>query len=174
MADEAFVAARIGRPHGLRGEVTVQVHTDDPDSRFVVGATFPTDPAARGPLSLRSVRVHQGTYLLGFEGHPDRSAAEALRGTLLLVADEPEDDPGEGWREEDLLGFAVVTPEGTDLGTVSGLHLRPVQDLLEVRTPRGQVLVPFVDELVPEIDEDARRVVVDPPPGLLELGEDGA
>jgi 16S rRNA processing protein RimM len=175
MADETFVAARIGRPHGLRGEVTVQVRTDDPDGRFVVGAVFPTEPPARGPLTLRSVRVHQGTYLLGFEGHPDRSAAEALRGTLLLVADEDlgEGDE-EGWREEDLLGFAVTLPDGTALGTVAGLQLRPVQDLLVVRTPRGEVLVPFVDELVPEVDEEARRVVVDPPPGLLELGEEQA
>ena len=171
---EAFVAARIGRPHGLRGEVTVQVHTDDPEGRFVVGESFTTEPAATGPLVLRSVRQHQGIYLLAFEGHTDRTAAEALRGTRLLVADD-EDDAAEGeedgWREDDLVGFAVVLPDGSPLGEVSALHVRPVQDLLEVRTPGGEVLVPFVDELVPEVDEDARRVVVDPPPGLLELGE---
>lgn len=169
---EGFVAARIGRPHGLRGEVTVQVHTDDPAGRFVPGASFETEPAERGPLRLRSVRVHQGTYLLGFEGHADRDAAEALRGTRLLVDGEDEGADEEGWREEDLLGFEVVLPDGSPLGTVSALHLRPVQDLLEVRTDRGEVLVPFVEELVPEVDEDARRVVVDPPAGLLELGED--
>lgn len=171
MADDTFVAARIGRPHGLRGEVTVQVHTDDPDGRFVVGAAFATEPADRGPLTLRSVRVHQGTYLLGFEGHPDRTAAEALRGTRLLVAVDVDADDDDAWREEDLLGFEVVRPDGSPLGTVSALHLRPVQDLLEVSTARGAVLVPFVEELVPEVDEDARRIVVDPPPGLLELGE---
>lgn len=170
---ESFVAARIGKPHGLRGEVTVQVHTDDPDGRFVVGGAFDTDPASAGPLVLRSVRVHQGIYLLGFEGHPDRTAAEALRGTRLLVAEvEGDDEDGdEGWREEDLLGFTVHLVDGTPLGEVSALHVREVQDLLAVRTPRGELLVPFVDELVPEIDEAARRVVVDPPPGLLELGE---
>ena len=80
---ESFVAARIGKPHGLRGEVTVQVHTDDPQGRFVPGATFATEPPDRGPLSLRGVRVHQGIYLLGFEDHLDRTAAEALRGTRL-------------------------------------------------------------------------------------------
>ncbi|GAA1168948.1 ribosome maturation factor RimM [Ornithinimicrobium humiphilum] len=168
---EAFVAARIGKPHGLRGEVTVQVHTDDPEGRFVVGAVFETEPTERGPLTLRSVRVHQGVYLLGFEGHADRNAAEALRGTRLLVAEEDESDD-DAWREEDLLGFEVVLPDGSPIGTVSGLHVRPVQDLLAVRTDRGEVLVPFVDELVPEVDEEQRRVVVDPPPGLLELGED--
>ena len=171
---DTFVAARIGKPHGLRGEVTVQVHTDDPQGRFVVGETFTTEPAERGPLVLRSVRVHQGTYLLAFDGHPDRTAAEALRGTRLLVTDDgtAEADADEGWREEDLLDFAVVLPDGSPLGTVSALHVREVQDLLEVLTADGrEVLVPFVDELVPEIDEEERRVVVDPPPGLLELGD---
>ncbi|GGK62579.1 ribosome maturation factor RimM [Ornithinimicrobium pekingense] len=168
---EGFVAARVGKPHGLRGEVTVQVHTDDPERRFVPGAVFPTEPSERGPLTLRSVRVHQGTYLLAFDGRPDRTAAEALRGTRLLVTDDDPDVDDDGWREEDLLGFEVVLPDGSPLGTVSALHLRPVQDLLEVRTVRGEVLVPFVEELVPEVDEEQRRVVVDPPPGLLELGE---
>lgn len=171
--NDSFIAARIGRPHGLRGEVTVQVHTDDPDTRFVPGATFPTDPQDRGPLQLRSVRVHQGTYLLGFEGHPDRSAAEALRGTRLLVDDdgESEGDGEVGWREEDLIGFRVELTDGRHVGEVSALHLRDVQDLLEVGTDRGTVLVPFVEELVPEVDEARRLVVLDPPPGLLELGE---
>src|SRR5690606_4506798 len=113
-------------------------HTDDPEGRFVVGAVFATDPPERGPLELRSVRVHQGVYLLGFEGHPDRTAAETLRGTRLLVEDADEEDD-DGWREEDLLGFEVVLPDGTVIGTVSALHLRPVQDLLEVRTERGEV-----------------------------------
>ncbi len=170
-AADSFVAARVGRPHGLRGEVTVQVHTDDPEGRFVPGAVFATEPPERGPLTLRSVRVHQGIYLLAFDGHPDRTAAEALRGTRLLVADDGTEGDDDGWREEDLLGFEVVLPDGSPVGTVSGLHLRPVQDLLEVRTARGEVLVPFVEELVPEVDEEQRRVVVDPPPGLLELGE---
>ncbi|WP_151525201.1 ribosome maturation factor RimM [Serinicoccus kebangsaanensis] len=168
---QSYVVARVGKPHGLRGEVTVQVHTDDPAARFVPGASFATDPAPRGPLLLTGVRRHQGVYLLSFEGHTDRDAAEELRGTRLLVDDEGESEPGDDWREEDLVGFAVSLPDGSHLGEVSALHVRPAQDLLEVRTTRGQVLVPFVEELVPEVDEDARRVVVDPPPGLLELGE---
>ncbi|HSP59826.1 MAG TPA: ribosome maturation factor RimM [Ornithinimicrobium sp.] len=168
-----LVAARIGRPHGLRGEVTVQVHTDEPERRFVPGAEFRTDPPSAGPLRLRTVRVHQGTYLLGFEGHADRTAAETLRGTRLLVDDEDSDEAqDDAWREEELVGLEVVLPDGTLLGRVAALHLRPVQDLLEVDTPRGRVLVPFVEELVPEVDEEAGRVVVDPPPGLLELGEE--
>ena len=162
-----FVVARIGKPHGLRGEVTVQVHTDDPEERFSIGTQFATEPD-RGPLTLRSVRVHQQIYLLGFDGVPDRTAAEALRNTRLLIDDadevEPEDD--DAWREEDLLGLAVVLTDGTVLGEVSALHTREVR-----RTDGGEVLIPFVEELVPEVDEEAGRVVVDPPEGLLELGE---
>ncbi|WP_153394856.1 ribosome maturation factor RimM [Ornithinicoccus halotolerans] len=166
-----LLVARIGRAHGLRGEVTVQVHTDSPDERFVPGAELATDPAEVGPLLVRGVRVHQGRYLLAFEGVTDRTGAEALRGTRLL-AEELDEDEDEGWYEEELLGLAVVDTTGTVLGEVSGLHTRQVQDLLEVRlVGGGTVLVPFVEELVPEVDEEQGRVVVDPPAGLLELGE---
>ena len=100
---------------GLGGPV-VQVHTDDPQARFVPGAVFATDPTERGPLTLVSVRVHQGVYLLGFDGHDDRSAAEALRGTRLLVDDEDvSDGDEEAWREEDLLDFAVHLVDGTSV-----------------------------------------------------------
>lgn len=165
------VVARIGKAHGLRGEVTVQLHTDTPQERFVVGADFATEPD-RGTLVLRSVRVHQQVYLLGFEGVPDRTAAEGLRNTRLLavVADEAEDD--DGWYEEDLVGLTVVLTDGTVVGQVSALHTREVQDLLEVRRPDGrELLVPFVEEIVPEVDEEAGRVLLDPPAGLLELGD---
>lgn len=163
--------ARIGKAHGLRGEVTVQAHTDDPETRFTVGAEFATEPAAAGPLVLRSARVHQGTYLLGFEGHADRTAAEGLRGVQLLAEGvaEPDED---AWYPDDLVGYAVVLPDRTPVGQVSALHTRPVQDLLEVSLATGgTALVPFVEEIVPEVDEDAEQVVIDPPPGLLELGE---
>ncbi len=169
----AYLVARIGKPHGLRGEVTVQVHTDNPQDRFVPGAEFSTEPPERGPLTLASVRVHQGTYLLGFAGVPDRSTAETLRDTRLVTVHADEEDD-EGWYEQDLLGFAVVLVDGTVVGEVGALHTRPVQDLLEVRLDRGgQALVPFVEELVPQVDEEARRVVIDPPAGLLDLGEPG-
>ena len=79
------VVARVGKAHGLRGEVTVQVLTGAPDERFVPGATFTTDPAAAGPLVLRSARDNNGILLLGFENTDDRSGAEALRGIKLLA-----------------------------------------------------------------------------------------
>lgn len=172
-----MLVARIGKPHGLRGEATVQVHTDVPDERFVVGAVFETEPASAGPLTLRSVRVHKGITLLGFEEIPDRTAIEAIRNTRLFVdvADElDEDDDDEGFYEDELVGLPVVTVAGEQVGTVAALDVRPVQDLLVVTLTSGdEALVPFVEEIVPEVDRDAGRVIIDPPPGLLELSSGG-
>lgn len=163
------VVARIGKAHGLKGEVTVQVHTDVPEERFVPGAQFATDPASRGPLTLRTARVHNGIQLLAFDEAADRTAAEGLRGIKLLAApDEVSED--DAWYEEDLLGFDVVLVDGTKVGVVKGLESREVQDLLVVDGVQGyDILVPFVEEIVPEVDEEERRVILTPPPGLLEL-----
>lgn len=181
---DAHLVARIGRAHGLRGEVTVQVHTDDPSGRFVPGTEFPTEPAVAGPLRLRSVRVHNGIYLLAFDGTTDRTAAEGLRGIRLLApagrgaadaepAQHPHADEAEdGWFPEDLRGLEVQDVSGVRLGTVADLHLRPHQDLLEITLVSGATAyLPFVEEIVPEVDEDAGVVTVDPPAGLLDLSE---
>ncbi len=180
MPDPALLLiARIGRPHGLRGEVTVQVHTDDPDGRFVAGAAFVTEagPGAGVPplLTVSSHRRHRDTWLLGFEEVPDRTGAEALRGTRLLApaddsAGAAEDDE-DAWYESQLVGLVAVDPGGTRIGTVAGLTVGGAQDLLEIEIDGGaRALVPFVHQLVPEVDVAGGRVVVAPPPGLLELG----
>lgn len=164
--------ARIGKPHGLKGEVTVRLHTDAPEERFVIGTTFRADPAAKGPLTLRTHRVHNGIHLLSFDEATDRTAAEGLRGTQLLGAAQDSDDDEDAWYAEDLIGLAVVDPQGAELGTVVELHDRPVQDLLEVRLVGGRTgFVPFVEQIVPEVDIEAGRIVVDAPPGLLDLSE---
>jgi len=165
------VVARIGKSHGLRGEVTVQVRTDAPGERFVPGAPFETDPAAAGPLHLRSARDHNGILLLGFEGVADRTAAEGLRNVLLL-ADAGEDEDEDAWYEKDLVGLRVLTVDGEQVGEVSGLENRPAQDLLVLRLSDGrEARVPFVAALVPEVDVAGGRVVIDPPAGLLDLDE---
>ena len=171
--DDEVVVARIGKPHGLRGEVTVQLHTDDPESRFTPGAVLATQakPASGVPraLTIRSTRVHQGIWLLGFEEVPDRTGAESLRGTRL-VAPAQASDEGDGWYEDELVGLTVVDHSGTRLGEVTGLEIGPAQDLLVVRLDTGaDAYLPFVEAIVPEVDVDAGRVVVDPPDGLLEL-----
>ena len=175
---QSTVIARIGKPHGLHGEVTVQLHTDEPDRRLAVGTALDTQ-AATGTgvpraLTVRSTRVHNGVWLVGFEEIPDRTGAESLRGTRLVVdaADVlPAADEDDVFTEEQLRGLAVVDPAGTVLGEVGGLELGAAQDRLVILLPDGrEAQVPFVAALVPEVDLEAGRVVVDAPPGLLDLG----
>ena len=172
------VVARIGKPHGLLGEVTVQLHTDEPDRRLAVGTVIDTEAAAGTgvprTLTVRSTRVHNGVWLVAFEEIPDRTGAESLRGTRLVVdaADVlPADDEDDVFTEEQLRGLTVVDPAGTVLGEVGGLELGAAQDRLVILLPDGrEAQVPFVTALVPEVDLEAGRVVVDAPPGLLDLG----
>jgi 16S rRNA processing protein RimM len=171
-----LVVGRIGRPHGVRGDVTVEVRTDDPELRFVVGAALATDPAARGPLTVAAARWHSGRLLHSFEGVDDRDQAEELRGVLLVVdsADLADPDDQEYFRDYQLVGLTVVTTAGEQVGTVTEV-LHYGQDLLVISGdgPRSgaQILVPFVLPLVPEVDVAGHRLVIDPPPGLLDPDE---
>ena len=175
--DPMLLVARIGKPHGLGGEVTVQLHTSDPETRLAVGAVLDTE-AATGTgvprtLTVRSTRVHNGVWLVAFEEIPDRTGAESLRGTRLVVDGTAvvAEDEEDVWAEADLVGLRVVDPSGTELGEVAGLVIGAAQDRLVVRLPDGrEAQVPFVAALVPEVDLEAGRVVVDAPPGLLDLG----
>ena len=176
------LVARIGKPHGLNGEVTVQVHTDDPEARFVPGTVFATRaaPGTGVPrsLTLAAARLHREIWLLSFEQIPDRTGAESLRGTTLHLSDEDMaeaavDDDEDAWYEEELVGLTVLDPTGATVGTVNGLHTGAAQDLLVIRLPDGvEAMVPFVAEIVPEVDIDAGRIVIDPPPGLLDLARE--
>ncbi|TXR55860.1 ribosome maturation factor RimM [Quadrisphaera setariae] len=164
------VVARVGRPHGVRGQVSVEVRTDSPDERFVGGAVFSTDPAAVGPLVLEQARDHNGVTLLSFRGVTDRAAAETLRGVLLL-ADVPaaSDEEPDAWSVPALVGLRAERTDGRTAGEVVGVEHGPAQDLLVVRQPSGSLArIPFVAALVPVVDVDGGRVVLDPPGGLLE------
>ena len=167
-----LVVGRVVRAHGIAGEVAVEVRTDSPDVRFADGTAVDTDPPERGPLTVRRTRWHSGRLLVCFDEVADRSAAEALRGTLL-VADSstspPGDDPDEFW-DHQLVGLVAVTTAGVVLGEVEEVAHPPGADALVIRTADGaELLVPFVRAIVPEVDVARGRVVVDPPPGLLEL-----
>jgi len=170
-----LVIGRVGRPHGLRGEVTVEVRTDDPERRFAAGSVLGTDPADHGPLTIESARWHSGRMLLLFAGRESREAAEDLRGTMLVVdsATLPSSDDPDEFSDHELIGLRVVTAGGEDVGQVADV-LHHGQDLLVVSgtgARAGQeILVPFVAALVPEVDVAAGRLVVDPPPGLLDPG----
>ena len=172
---------RIGRPHGIRGDVVVGVRTDEPELRFAVGSRLDTDPADVGPLTVSAMRWHSGTLLVRFAGVRDRDAAAALGGTWLTVDSgtlaAPE-DPDE-FRDHDLVGLSVRTADGTVVGTVEDV-LHHGQDVLAVRplggrdggtTASGVILVPFVKAIVTEVDVAAGVLVIDPPPGLLNPDE---
>jgi 16S rRNA processing protein RimM len=166
-----LVVARVGRAHGVKGEVAVEVRTDEPETRLAPGSVLLTDPPERGPLTLRSSRDHSGRLLVRFAGVDDRTAAEALRGTLLQVDVDPAATPDEddAWYDHQLVGLVVVDTGGEVVGEVGAVLHLPAQDLLAVvRADASEVLVPFVRGIVPTVDVVAGRVVVDPPPGLLD------
>jgi 16S rRNA processing protein RimM len=167
-----LVVGRIGRAHGVRGEVTVEVRTDDPEARFAVGSALRTDPADRGPLTVVAARPRSGGLIVEFAGVAGRAGADQLRGTLLLVdsADLPPITEPDQYYDHQLVGLTAVRPDGAPIGTVSDVVHAPGGDLLVLRTEADRdALVPFVREIVPSVDLPSGRVVVDPPPGLLDL-----
>jgi len=168
------VIGRIGKPHGLRGEVTVELRTDEPERRFAAGTTVraetPRGSAAPWPaLTVSATRWHQTTLLVRFDELPDRTTAEAARGLLLhatVPADETTDDPDEFY-DHQLVGLAAHDLDGARLGEVTAV-IHGAQDLLQIHTSDGRdALVPFVSALVPEVDLAAGRVVVADRPGLV-------
>jgi 16S rRNA processing protein RimM len=172
------VVGRVGRAHGIRGELSVVPRTDEPDRRFSAGAVLrteqsgrPTSDAPPATLTVATTRWHQGRLLVTFEGIGDRTAAERLRGLVLAAdvpADETPEDPDEFY-DHQLIGLRVLSTDGAEVGELVEVQHGGGQDLLVVRTrDRGDVLVPFVTALVPEVDLAAGRVLVADRPGLLD------
>lgn len=170
------VVGRIGRAQGIRGEVTVDVRTDDPDERFAVGAVLlrqdPGSDEPQGSLTVAAARWQGNRLILHFSGVADRNAAEALRGVLLFVDREQGADTGDpdAFYDTALIGCEVFTVSGVDVGTVEEVLHLPGQDLLVVRDGAGrEVLVPFVNSIVPTVDVTNRRIGIDPPAGLIDV-----
>ena len=165
------MVGRIGRPHGVRGEATVEVRTDDPDGRFRPGVVLRTDPADRGPLTITGARWHRDVLLLAFAGYDSREEIEALRDTLLEVpvADLPALQDPDTYYDHQLVGLAVRLVDGTPLGEVAAVRHEGAELLVVRRTGGGELLVPFVRAMVPTVDVDGGVVVIDPPEGLLDL-----
>lgn len=175
-----LVVGRIGKPHGIRGEVTLDLRSDEPDRRFAAGAVLDVQPPKGSAFPHRTLTVararwHQQTLLVTFEELADRTAAETARGVLLRAnvdADETPEDPDE-YYDHQLIGLTAFDLEGRELGTVSAVAHGGAQDLLTVRTPDGRDgLVPFVKALVPEVDVAGGRIVVADRPGLVTPLED--
>ena len=188
-----IAVGQIVRAHGIRGEVIVAVRTDEPDVRFAPGSVLGAEPPDRGPLTVAAARWHSGRLIVAFAGIGDRTGAEGLRGTLLILDSAqipPVPDPDEFYDHE-LIGLGVVTAAGERVGVVADV-LHHGQDLLVIRRDgapgapgraavRGpaapaapaadEALVPFVRAIVTDVDVAAGRLVIDPPPGLLDPGE---
>jgi 16S rRNA processing protein RimM len=167
------VVGRIGRPHGIRGEVTVETRTDEPEERFAPGAVLSVD----GPvvaLVVERTHWHSGRLLITFRGIEDRTGAEGLRGLLLHVEraeDETPQDEDE-YYDSTLEGCRVELLAGTRVGVVREVVHLPSQDLLVVVTDdEREVMIPFVSAIVPRVDVAARLIVIDPPVGLLDPEE---
>ena len=162
---------RVGRAHGIKGEVGIDVRTDEPERRFADGAVLVTDAKVSRTLTVAASRWHSGRLLVKFAEVPDRTAAEQLRNLFVqseVDDDERPEDPDEFY-DRDLIGLAVRTTDGADVGEVIDVVHLPAQDLLEIRRTAGNVvMVPLVEELVPEINVDKQYVVVADRPGLLD------
>ncbi len=171
LPDGYVVIGRIGRPQGIKGEVTVEVRTDDPDGRFAVGVLLLRADGGP-PLEVLGTHWHGGRLLLTLAGVHTRNDAELLRDTLL-VADRSLDPPLEDedeFYDLDLVGLRAELADGSLLGAVSSVVHLPGSDLLAIDRPDGtELLVPFVRAVVPVVDVRGGRVVVEPPDGLLAL-----
>jgi len=171
--DERVTVGRIGRAHGLGGELYVLSESDFPD-RFGAGAVFLTDQRPSRRLEVRSSRYHQGKLLVVFAGIGNRTEAEALRdvGLTIDAAERRALEEDEFWPDE-MVGLTVRDADGRSLGTVTGVETGGSQDRLVVQTADGlQAFVPFVRELVPEIRLAEGFVVINPISGLLNPSPD--
>lgn len=158
-----LLVGRIGRAHGILGEATIEVRTDEPDRRFAIGATVQSD--THGELTISSGRVHNGILLLGFKGITDRNGIEKLRNTLLYAdidINEENDDEDE-YHVMQLIGCQALLESGELFGEVIDVINLPGQDLLAIKTPQGEQLIPFVHQLVPTVDVKNKKVIVIPP-----------
>lgn len=163
-----LVVARIGRPHGVKGEVTVEVRTDSPQERFATGNRLITDRDNPSELVVSAARVHAGTWLLTFQGVLDRDQAEELRGVML--SSEVDIDAGSedgSFHVAELIGCKVID-SGQELGEVDEVISLPGQDLLSVKTTQGERLIPMVKEFIVEIDRESKRITVNLPEGMLD------
>lgn len=164
-----LAVARIGRPHGIKGEVTIETLTDFPEERFFPGATLECDAPSHTSLNVTQVRVHQGRWMLRFNGIDDRNGAERLRNARLfaeVAVDQANDE--DGYHIEQLRGMRVVTLDDKEIGIVAGVLNNPGQDLLEVTTSAGERLIPMVHEFIHEINVESGEIRVELPEGLLE------
>jgi 16S rRNA processing protein RimM len=162
-----LVVGRIGRAHGVLGEATIEVQTDDPDIRFQIGKKLTLVDGRQ--LTIRSSRWHNQILLLAFDGVATRNQIEELRDQLISSeVDISSLAPGE-YHFQQLIGCQVIQLDGVLIGTVDEIVKSPGQDLLSVASAGKQVLIPMVKQIIVEIDVVTKKIVVNPPEGLLDV-----
>lgn len=161
---------RVVKSHGIRGEVVVELTTDEPEIRFAIGEVLHGKQGNKEhELKIKSTRMHQGRMLIKFEEIPDRTQADSLRGTKFWAAPLETDDDEEGFYDHELEGLKVIH-NGEEIGEVTGVMHGPAGEILEVAlSNKKEALIPFVHAIVPEVDLDAGTVTITPPEGLLDL-----
>ena len=162
------IVGRLGRPHGIRGEVTVEIRTDEPELRFAPGSSVFLSSGKS--IKIESIRWHKNLLLVKFEGIKDRNESETLRGNLVEVEIDdlelPEDE--DEFYDRQLIGLKVIE-NGAEIGTLEDVLHLPGHDLLSIKLHDGkEMLLPFVEQFVPEIDLEAGQIFVTPPQGLME------
>jgi len=163
-----LVIGRIGRAHGVRGDLFVEPMTDEPDHRYSSGSVLTASDNTS--LTVATSKWHSGRFVVHFAGVDDRDAAETLRGLTLSIDVDPSQSPQDPdeFYDHQLVGLNVVLADGTFVGTIGEVIHLPSQDLLTVlREGDTEALIPFVTEFVPDIDLATKTVTITPPPGLL-------
>ena len=169
--DEMAVVGRVARPHGIRGRVIVNLETDFPEERFRPDATlFTWRDNAVERLTIADVRFQQGRPVVGFAGVNDMTTAQAYAGAELRVPTEwLAALPADTFYRHDLVGCEMMTRDGLRVGTVREVEGTMTGSRLVVDSPTGEVLVPLALDICVSIAPGDRRIVIDPPEGLLEL-----
>ncbi|MFY9711929.1 MAG: ribosome maturation factor RimM [Microbacterium sp.] len=169
---------RLVKAHGLKGGLKLELYTDNPERRFVIGAEFTLQVPEASPwhgktITVREYRVMNGSPVVFFDDVDDRSGAESLVRAILWIDQDNDEVEDNAWFDHQLVGLDVVRDE-TVVGRVARVEHFPAQDLLIVRSGEREIMVPFVAAIVPTVDVAAGRVIVTPPPGLFEELADSA
>ena len=173
--DDLVLVGRIARTHGHRGAVIVNPDTDFPEERFKTGATvWMLRAGVPEAVVILDAWLHQGRPVLTLAGVESMNDAELLRGVELRVPEDTLQPLPEGaYYHFQLAGCQVVSAAGDEIGVVTAVEGQAGGQRLVVATPEGDVLVPFATSICTAIDVEARRIVIDPPEGLLEVNKPG-
>jgi 16S rRNA processing protein RimM len=166
---------RLVKAHGLKGALKLELYTDSPDQRFRAGQELElqvpeTSEWFGKTVKVAELRFYNQAPVLFLEGIQDRSQAETLVKAILLIETDLEqlpEDP-EAWYDHQLVGLTALVGEEV-VGKVIRVDHLPAQDLLAIETSNGEVLVPFVKQIVPSVDIKKGQVVITPPAGLFEV-----